>query len=476
MRVALTLALTASTAFAGSTKEKVVAPLPKGGPFAEVMLSSTRYSNIALLGPIGGPTKGYSVKLTLWPQGPVFTIAMRDGKDELDADPTFIALAKKNLRVSPSPSGDAVVWTIDGKTWRVLYLAPKPFACAHVTVNPASPLPLRDVAKQILTGSGVHDARSALDFNGRLQDDVHREELAGALSFALNDATSGEFLLTFFSSIDQEQFEHLNVDLEAGAGARLAPLFAKKVELKDKLQWLSTHSDFWEAMNGRPVASEAEFTHPTRPPCKPAPIPPGAPGAVTTIADALSRASFPPKIDDATCSAWKTYSAWIEANVSELQKLPAGTSPDAGQPKFMFRSNCGSQVMAMVVSGFPGQRSLRFEGGDAQKVYERDVVRCGHVDQPDPKCEAAVLAKQRAAWAVNAEAARREACWPHEEKLAALRSCIESFSAQPEDGMTISSRAQAWQVFQIFVKEGEAVACRPTVPEFQKPLPFEDGY
>lgn len=430
------VAVVASTAFAASKEAKLRAALPRGSPYKEALLTSTWFSNAALIGPIGGPTRGYDLALQLWPRGPTLVLAGNYGKDELASNPEYLSLERPKLLLLPAPDGHAVSWSVDGKKFHVVYLdGPIPFFCPHEAVAPGAMPRTAELAERVLRGSG-HPELDVRPQRGALSAD-RRQELRGALAFARSKA----------------------------AGPKLAAL----AEI-----WLAApaNASVIDVEDLRDL--EEEVAPPAPPPvvppkpntCKATPPELGPLPAVLDEEVVLARLSFPSWVDDKTCAAVRALGPRLEEYARALPEPKSdGGVPPRGANLFM--SNCGTMVGAYLPQlqvWSPSARGLI-------AAYEEELLGCGHVDERDEKCERALLASKKAEWAKVIESARLERCAAHQEMLEVIRSCLATLRAGPQTPSSWEQTRYVWTILGAMPRALEPVFCPARPAEWPSPRP-----
>ncbi len=430
-------------AFAESNKHKARAVLPVGGRYTEVLLTSEWASRPLTIGPHGETTRGYELSLRTWPKGPTLVLGGNRGDDELLADPLYRALERPRLNITPSPSGHAVSWTVDGKTWRAVYLdGPLPFFCPHEAVKPGAVPPTAGLVTRLL--SGETHAPLPLQSNNRdsyLVELDRAQEMRGALAWALRPGG--------------------DVKLEALAKRWLAdPRNAEHIESA--------------RLNVPEEPEPAPEPLPAPPPpraCQPAlaelaPVP-----AVLTEAQMFARLRFPDRVDETICNAWRPLGPRIQAQAQAMKAPPFDPPPDGGNRLAqLMRTDCEPMLVAMAFS-HPRSPGV---GNPARQVitsYENELLRCGHIDERDEKCERVLLAAKQKEWLAAMDRARFDSCASHEEVLAFAHSCLEGLRKGPLDARSFEQTKRVWTILGMMASSSENEFCPPKPVSWPAPRP-----
>lgn len=440
--VVLTVGLSC-IAFAESNKNKARAVLPAGGRYTEVLLTSEWFSQPLTLSVHSEATRGYELWLRTWPKGPTLVLGGNRSGDELLIDPLYRALERPRLKVTPSTAGHAVSWTVDGKVWRAVYLdGPLPFFCPHDAVKPGVVPPTVELVTRLLSGETHAPLPPLANIRDAYMVELDRaQEIRGALAWALRPGADPKVAALAKSWLGD-------------------PRNAEQIEI--------------ERLN-EPVVSEDEpEALPAPPPpraCQPAlaelaPVP-----AELTEAQMFARLRFPDRVDEAICNAWRPLGPKIQAQAAAMQ-APVPQSPADGGDRLanLMRTNCEPMLMAVAFS-HPRSPGV---GNPALQViasYENELLRCGHIDERDQKCERSLLAKKQKEWLAAMDTARFDSCASHQEVLELARSCLEGLRKGPQDVRSFEQRKRVWTILGMMASSSENEFCPPRPVTWPAPQP-----
>ncbi len=425
-------------AFAQSSNNKARALLPAGGRYTEVLLTSEWFSRPPTIQVHSEATRGYQLQLRTWPKGPSLVLGGNRSGDELLIHPLYRALERPRLKVIPATAGHAVSWTLDGKTWRAVYLdGPLPFFCPHDTVKLGVVPPTAELVTRLLSGAAHAPLPPLANTRDAYLVELDRaQEMRGALAWALRPSADPK--------------------IRALAKAWLAePRNAEQVES--------------ERLNEPVVVEPEPEPLPAPPPpraCKPAlaelaPVP-----AELNEAVMFARLHFPDRVDETICNAWRPLGPRILAQAVAMKAPPFDPPADGGNRLAnLMRTDCEPMLMAVAFSHprSPGG------GNPALQVvasYEQELLRCGHIDERDEKCERALLATKQKAWLAAMDRARFDSCASHQEVLELARTCLEGLRKGPQDARSFEQTKRVWTILGMMASSSENEFCPP------KPVPW----
>lgn len=455
MRPALLLVLALSSC--REPDGKVRALLPPGGAFSEVLLKTKRFKQLT------GPTHGYEVSLTAWPNGRELVLLGAVGGEALEKNPAFVALGLRKQALSVEPDGHAVAWTLDGVTWRALHVdGPEPFACLHDVVRPGAIPPTSALARSVLAGVAHPPRPPPTPVRG---DAVVRneQELIGALAYALTsgDPALHEAVAEWMSRPgDAAALQATDVNALFGeqAGVTLRAVFASREDLSGKVTAAARAGNLGEAFvkaltersSGPATSSNAGVT-----PCRFASPKTEAPPRPLSLADALAWLQAPDAVSAATCETWRDVRSRIETS--------ARSPPRPQGPR---RAPSITAVSPALLPGVIGRPSPpRLDATAVVKDFLRAKGRCGHVDERDLGCEQSAARLASTAWAAAVEVQRRAACPQYASNLDLVRRTVDALD--PNGG---PDEVSVWVALELVAAGAEPMFCPVPPPDWQRVL------